>query len=490
MKWFILVSSFAMITFCYGQEVVDVAIIGCGVSGTYCAAKISEKYPEKRVVLYDALDRIGGRLFSVRFPDMPHVPVELGGMRFSTCHYKVNSLIDHLGLPTELFSGKTKESLYYLRGVHLKSSELIDPKKLPYKLAIDEEGKSPYQILMNAVTTAIPDIEHLTYEEWLEKKESYQWQGKYLHECSWQRLLAENMSDEAFQFLVDLGYIQLTAEVSAYTQLDGFLDKSQGVYKIISTGYQSLPETLANIAKKQGVGIELETKLVRIEQNELIFEGPGGIKAVHAKSVIFAVTPPALLQFWEASPCLQTLVKKEELDVFWSNPLSKLFFAYRSPWWRELGLYDGSSTTTLPIRNCFYFGTESEAYVGEKDNHNALLLASYQGSFPSFWKTAEVIEFGQHCLKKLHGIEDIPAPYAAVFFNWDSPPHFGAYFFWKMGVKPKDWYEKHCQLGDSSFFIVGSEYSTKQGWVEGALETCDQLLEKKRQRLLHLELQS
>lgn len=484
------------------NEHVDIAIIGCGVSGTYCAAKIAQQYPEKKIVLYDVADRIGGRLLSIRLPDMPHVPVELGGMRFSPSHHKVDHLVRDLGLPTHPFSGRTKEAILYLRGVHLNERDLINPKKIPYHLSKNEEGKTPFQILINAVKVAIPEIESLTYEEWLKKRDDYRWKGWTLEELSWQQFLAENMSDEALQFLIDLGYIQLTAEVSVYTQLGGVLEKSEGASRAISTGYQSLPEKLAEIAKQKGVEIELETKLISIDKNEnedrlLTFEQANGRrKRVYAKSIISSLTPPALLRLWDTSPYLQKLVKREDLDQFWSNPLSKLFFAYRSPWWRELDLYDGSSTTTLPLRSCFYLGTESEAYKGEEGNHNALLLASYQGAFPLFWHTSaerkeltsdrnqyrpdeEAIWFGQYFLKKLHGLEDIPTPYAAAFINWDRPPHFGAYFFWKIGVKPEKWYEEHCQLGDKSeFFLVGSEYSTNQGWVEGALETCDKLLHR------------
>ena len=71
----------------------------------------------------------------------------------------------------------------------------------------------------------------------------------------------------------------------------------------------------------------------------------------------------------------------------------------------------------------------------------------------------------------------MPIPYASAFMNWDRPPHYGAYFFWKVGVKPEHWYEAYHELGKKSgFFLVGSSYSTRPGWVEEALETCDKFL--------------
>jgi monoamine oxidase len=98
------------------REALDVAIVGGGVSGCYCGYRLLAADPalpaihELRrgagdslsVALYEASDRIGGRLWSYRFPELPNVVADLGGMCFSPLHANVYNLCkNHLQLEIE-----------------------------------------------------------------------------------------------------------------------------------------------------------------------------------------------------------------------------------------------------------------------------------------------------------------------------------------------------------------------------------------------------
>ncbi|MFP3248157.1 MAG: NAD(P)-binding protein [Paraburkholderia sp.] len=63
------------------DENIDIAIIGAGVSGVYSAWRLKQADTSSKVVVFEASDRIGGRLLSVRPPDIPNMVAELGGMR-------------------------------------------------------------------------------------------------------------------------------------------------------------------------------------------------------------------------------------------------------------------------------------------------------------------------------------------------------------------------------------------------------------------------
>jgi cation diffusion facilitator CzcD-associated flavoprotein CzcO len=41
---------------------IDIAIIGAGISGVYSAWKLKQKYPSKKIVVFEASKRVGGRL--------------------------------------------------------------------------------------------------------------------------------------------------------------------------------------------------------------------------------------------------------------------------------------------------------------------------------------------------------------------------------------------------------------------------------------------
>jgi len=47
------------------NEHIDIAIIGAGVSGVYSAWKLKKKYPNKKIVVFEGSDHVGGRLFTL-----------------------------------------------------------------------------------------------------------------------------------------------------------------------------------------------------------------------------------------------------------------------------------------------------------------------------------------------------------------------------------------------------------------------------------------
>jgi len=81
-------------------------------------------------------------------------------------------------------------------------------------------------------------------------------------------------------------------------------------------------------------------------------------------------------------------------------------------------------------------------------------------------------------LERAHGINFIPQPYAFVYADWTANPFGGAYNLWKPGYKSWEITKDIIKPSDKSeVYIVGEAYSTKQGWVEGAFETAEQMLE-------------
>src|ERR1041384_3218853 len=81
----------------------DVAIVGGGAAGTYAAWRLARERPYLKTRLFEASDRIGGRLHSLSFPQAPHLIVEGGGMRFLDAHRHVSGLVRTLGLATREF---------------------------------------------------------------------------------------------------------------------------------------------------------------------------------------------------------------------------------------------------------------------------------------------------------------------------------------------------------------------------------------------------
>ena len=82
-------------------------------------------------------------------------------------------------------------------------------------------------------------------------------------------------------------------------------------------------------------------------------------------------------------------------------------------------------------------------------------------------------------LAVIHGLTYTPEVQNAAFRDWGDDPFGGGWNSWNIGVKSWEVKEKIIQpLDDRPMYICGEAYSDAQGWVEGALQTADMLLEK------------
>jgi monoamine oxidase len=162
------------------------------------------------------------------------------------------------------------------------------------------------------------------------------------------------------------------------------------------------------------------------------------------------------------------------------------------------------------VRQVYYFGTEAEQ-PGGKPWFNSLLMASYNdiGTVP-FWKGLEqgdpYVGFRPSCgaqeqgnaldpgdmpasdqmvrvahkqVEEVHGLPEIPLPYAAAYHSWNEDPYGGGWHEWKAGVRLD---QVMCQMrkpvAKHDIYIVGEAYSFGQGWVEGALDTAESTLQE------------
>jgi monoamine oxidase len=83
-------------------EAVDVVIIGAGVAGLSCARALVQQ--GRAVVVVEARDRIGGRIWTLRLPGQP--PVELGAQVIHGAQASTFSVVREAHLPTAPATGE------------------------------------------------------------------------------------------------------------------------------------------------------------------------------------------------------------------------------------------------------------------------------------------------------------------------------------------------------------------------------------------------
>jgi hypothetical protein len=99
-----------------GSLSVDVAIVGAGASGLYCAYRLATAagdFARTRVAVFEASHRVGGRVNSVEIPGTTLV-ADLGAMRYLPSQAIINSLVDHFHL--DPYEHDFRQHGFFVRG--------------------------------------------------------------------------------------------------------------------------------------------------------------------------------------------------------------------------------------------------------------------------------------------------------------------------------------------------------------------------------------
>ncbi len=202
------------------QEVLDVAIVGGGVSGVYSAWRLRTSPPQPNsplgklsqsrsggrpeVMLFEGSRRIGGRLLSLTPPGMPSVKCEVGGMRFMSTQPLIRSLVENkLDLDCIPLAVSEDNNLAYLRGRHLRTSQLEDPELVPYDLDWAEQGRDPSTLLGFAVDQLLPGTTSTPVGKLLGKLKTAEIEGRPIWQWGFWNLIARTLSSEAYRLAVD-----------------------------------------------------------------------------------------------------------------------------------------------------------------------------------------------------------------------------------------------------------------------------------------------
>ncbi|HEV7506687.1 MAG TPA: FAD-dependent oxidoreductase [Thermoanaerobaculia bacterium] len=517
---------------------VDIAVVGAGIAGAYSAWRLKQKYPQKRISLFEYSNRVGGRLYSVPLPGMPHVNAELGGMRYiPKSQAFVRELIENLGLPNREFPMGAADdpggmnNLVYLRRRLMRAKDLTNPAMVPYLMNPTEQGMNPDQLQRYVMNSLVPHAADLTQDQWNETKV---FNGEDLYKTGFWNLLYRVLTSEAYQFMDDAGgYYTNVANSTSVLSLPVFEFGPDVKYRTLDAGYEALPKAVVqSFQDLQGdfrPNCRLDSFAKRGESYAMLFvktstdrrgctdgrtiPGPKETLKVSAKQVVLAMPRRSLeLVRWE--PMIEEKSVREMVNAVISQAAFKIFLGYPYPWWRVLGLQAGRSITDMPLRQTFYFQTEGEQTGADPKNNNSLMMVSYNdlGSVP-FWKaleeqtlgpesifhgrlnpfvkkggeqpatpldiTRQMVQAAQDLVREIHGLEFIPEPYTAAYHDWSEDPYGAGWHAWKAGVEfwkvmPKI----RKPVATEDVYICGEAYSINQGWVEGALQTAELMLEE------------
>ena len=504
------------------DQVLDVAVVGGGVSGVYSAWRLQAADPGRKIRLFECSKRIGGRLLSVTPPGMPHVHCELGGMRYMSSQPLVRSLVENkLRLATCPQVVSEPENLAYLRGRHLRIAELADPGKLPYQLDWAERGRLPDDLVSYAIEQVIPGVTTLRGDKLMALLKTFKIQGQHVCDHGFWNLLALAMSREAYCLARDAGGYDTT--VLNWNAVDTILlnfDFAPGVtFSRLVDGYEQVPARLCAEFQQAGGEVALEQRLASFDRAALP-DGSTGVELrfagrrdpVLARALILAM-PRRSLELLDQTGAVLGPANTDVhalIDSVCPIPLFKLFICYDHPWWETVGVKQGRSVTDLPVRQVFYWGVEGRQTGADPRNQSATMMVYDDTLNVDFWaglRRAEVPRFQSRLnahgelhpgserwhdhaapaqmvdevhrqMVELHGLRAAPRPYAAAYRDWGEDPYGGGVNFWKIHARSWEVIPAIARpRADVPVYICGEAYSNGQGWVEGALQTAEIVLQ-------------
>lgn len=494
-----------------------IAIVGGGVAGSYCAYRLSHASPARSVQLFEASDRIGGRLWSVALDGVAGSPAEIGGMFFGDMQRNVFGLIDQeLKLPYAPVTWTRRHQ--YLRGKYLTDDSYSDGAAVPFNLPPREAGKGPVELLLYAIDAIVPNFMDLwpmdrsrpdqTPRATIARLRGIVYDGRNLWDWGFWNLLSAVVSNEGYNLLLaTLGSSSVFRNANAYDAIWTFMhESSQDFYKI-TAGYQTLPETLVNRAGPT-CNVHMEHRLFRVERRKnkflLHFETDNGVSTVKADQLILAMPRRSIELIDIDETILDSDVRRNMREAVIPVPACKLFLTFDGPWWdaSAIGptLLDAKEVaaayTDLPMRQCYYFGAPGPS-------EPALLMATYADDVAtSFWAglrhptycqlrspptpsrrglctSIAMEDAAQRQLSAMHHDCTVPEPSDGLFFDWSDDPYGGAWHAWAPYVKSWEVIAQVRQPNPELDFYVGGEaFAQLQGWVEGALNNAEMVLQR------------
>jgi monoamine oxidase len=484
---------------------IDVAIIGGGVAGTYAAWRLRQAAPHLRVMLFEMNSRIGGRLRSVSFPQAPHLVADVGGMRFLEVQKHVAGAVRQLDLAARPFPVAGVNNRLALRGKSFSYAEAgVGQNLFTYNVASADQ--SPHSdLFVRALSRIVPDIGQMTPAKWKAVRSTYRYKGRLLKDWAAWTLLSDAFTAEEMRLVQDAGgYDDFILYENGLEEFDFIFlgDDESRPFQSIVGGYQRLPEALAAAAQWAGAVIQRSARLTRLHlpthrgsSFQLGVVGSDGKRtALEAKSVVLAL-PRRAMELIDDFPALREPGVYDLVSAAVAVPACKTLTLYPRPWWKDQGITGGRSITDLPARQFYALGAEPERLPAESGDGFGVLMTYAAANTVEYWRELapasadagfQWLAGDSELAQEIHREATLvyatapPEPLAACFQDWSADPFGGGWHFWAKGRDGLALADRIIRPIDGvDLFICGESYTPHEsGWVEGAIERAETMLQR------------
>jgi monoamine oxidase len=448
-----------------------VMIIGAGLAGLVAAAQLKDAGHD--VIVLEADQRVGGRVYTVRSPFSPGLYYEAGAARVPENHHLFWEYVRKYKLTTHPFVNSTPNDLFYVNGVMTRRYLYNEnPDQLGFQVTANEKGKTALELFEFVVKTISPYVNRYAL---LKSGDIPAMFDNYTLDT----FLQENpfvppLSPAAIKKIKVLLGLQGFSEYSVYSILQILLPwfEASPKFHAIEGGNDLLPYHLYEQLKNE---VRLNEKVTRIDvcHDEVFLTSTNKLslqQSITKADFAIITIPFSSLNLIQIEPSSAFSWQKwHAIRNLRYIAATRIGIEFKSRFWESVGIHGGQTVTDLPSRFIYYPSTG----IGSKGP--AVVTASYTlGADTLPWDSLSDNERVNILLRDLAQIYGnvVYREYVAYFsVNWRQQPGIagGAVPMLKAGdianLLP------YLSTPEHRIHFAGDHASSYPGWIEGAIES-------------------
>lgn len=499
----------------YGKD-IKVAIIGAGEAGLAAAVELRKIGCD--ITLFEASQRIGGKVYTYYFDRKNNKYGELGEISIPVSHYTTWHYINLFNLETRPFVNNNNNSLLYIRGAKAlndqKGKQVVKNIHPKFDLSNSDKKKLKEQVDKKFYKKY---LEFLTLEErreLLEIKDKYSEKIEQIDKLSYRKAYENaGFSEEAISMLGYLDgskqffqiglmeilqrYYTVDSEFNYYIK-DGMINLPLSLYGALFDENEKIfngidKEKLGNVKAKMGTPVE---GIYSSETEDRITikyaEGEMKKEVLEKFDYVICTIPFQSLKRMDIEPNFNSR-KIRAINEMNYETSGKIYLYLKERFWemggKSKGIVGGKTFTDIPLVSIYYPSDHSEAlndkigsYIlkpGASPKESGVLLVSYSWCNEAMLLGNENAELQiRDAIRYIEKIHNLPLHYIDDnLIDYKSLIWSDVQYIWGAGAlsKPEDkilfsYGAKMPEMNNRVFF-AGEHISQKHGTQQGSLQS-------------------